>query len=170
MSVPLKQPGRLSVTRAEVEDFLFEEAALLDNWQLMEWVALFEKGASYYVPPAGSPDDADPATTLFYVADDYHRLTERAKRLLKRTAHVEFPHSRTRHLVSNVRIVGGTDEAFEVAANFVTYRTKRGKTELYFGHHRYLMTFTGGVIRIRQKTSFLDTDDIAEQGKVSIIV
>jgi p-cumate 2,3-dioxygenase subunit beta len=170
MSVPLPKTNRLSVTRAEIEDFLFEEAALLDNWQLLEWVALFEKGASYFVPPAGSPDDADPATTLFYVADDYHRLTERAKRLLKRTAHVEYPHSRCRHMVSNVRIVGGIDEEFEVTSNFATYRTKRGRTELYFGHHRYVMTNTSGTIRIRRKTSFLDTDDIVEQGKVSIII
>jgi len=163
-------PRKLSVSRGDVEEFLFEEAALLDDWKLTEWVALFEQGASYYVPTAGAADDADPATSLFYIADDYHRLTERVKRLLKRTAHVEFPHSRCRHMVSNVRITGGDDSAFDVASNFATYRSKRGRTELYFGHHRYVMTLAAGAIRIRQKTSFLDADDIAEQGKVSIIV
>lgn len=170
MSATAALRRKLSVSRADVEDFLFEEAALLDDWKLTEWVALFEPGASYYVPAAGSPDDADPATTLFYVADDYHRLTERVKRLLKRTAHVEFPHSRCRHLVSNVRITGGDDSEFRVTSNFATYRTKRGHTELYFGHHNYVMTLKNGAIAIRQKTSFLDCDDIAEQGKVSIII
>lgn len=170
MSAQAKLAERLSVSRADVEEFLFEEAALLDDWKLMEWVDLFEPGATYYVPPAGSPDDADPATMLFYVADDYHRLTERAKRLLKRTAHVEYPHSRCRHLVSNVRILGGDDREFAVTSNFATYRSKRGQTELYFGHHIYLMTLADGAIRIRRKTSFLDSDDIAEQGKVSIII
>ena len=48
--------------------------------------------------------DASPDNNLFYVADDRFRLSERVKRLMKRTAHAEFPHSRTRHLVSNVRI------------------------------------------------------------------
>jgi len=161
---------KLSVSRSDIEDFLFGEAALLDDWKLTEWVALFEQGASYYVPTAGAPDDADPATSLFYIADDYHRLTERVKRLLKRTAHVEFPHSRCRHMVSNVRITGGDDSAFGVTSNFATYRSKRGRTELYFGHHLYVLTLAGGAIRIRQKTSFLDSDDIAEQGKVSIII
>jgi p-cumate 2,3-dioxygenase subunit beta len=161
---------KLSVTRSAVEEFLFEEAALLDDWKLTEWVALFEAGASYYVPTAGAAEDADPAMSLFYIADDYHRLTERAKRLLKRTAHVEYPHSRCRHMVSNVRITGGDDSAFGVTSNFATYRSKRGHTELYFGHHRYVMTLVNGAIRIRQKTSFLDSDDIVEQGKVSIII
>ena len=160
----------LSVTRADVEDFLYREAALLDDWQLTEWLALFEPGARYLVPPAGSNDDVDPATTLFYVADDYHRLTERVKRLGKKNAHVEFPHSRCRRMVSNVRILGGTDASFEATSNFVTYRSKRGVTETYLGHHRYELCCDGSTIRIRKKTSFLDTDDINAQGKVSIIV
>jgi p-cumate 2,3-dioxygenase subunit beta len=169
VSATMGKPG-LSVSVQDVEQFLFHEAALLDDWKLTEWLGLFEEGASYHVPPAGSPDGIDAATTLFYVADDWHRLTERVKRLLKRTAHVEYPHSRTRRMVSNVRITDGQDEAFTATSNFVTYRSKRGTTETYFGHHRYLLTLAEGQIRIRQKTSHLDSDDIAEQGKVSIII
>lgn len=160
----------LSVTRTEVEDFLFTEAGLLDQWLLSEWLEMFEEGASYWVPPAGSEDDVDPKTTLFYVADDWFRLTERVKRLGKKTAHVEFPKSRCRHMVSNVRVLGGDDENFEVTSNFVTYRSKGGKTETYLGHHIYRMKVTDNGLRITQKTSFLDTDNINEQGKVSIII
>jgi len=160
----------LSVSRADVEDFLFREAGLLDAWQLEEWLGLFAEGASYWVPPAGADDDADPATTLFYVADDWFRLTERVKRLGKKNAHVEFPKSRCRHMVSNVRILGGEDDDFQVTSNFVTYRTKGGITETYLGHHKYRMCVDDGVIRIRHKSSFLDVDDINQQGKVSIII
>jgi len=158
------------ITVQEVEQFLYEEAALLDEWRLTEWLELFEPGASYYVPPAGSSHDVDPATSLFYVADDYHRLTERVKRLLKRTAHVEFPHSRCRRMVSNVRILLSTPEELSVTSNFVTFRTKRGSTETYFGHHLYRLSLVGGAFKIRKKTSFLDADDLVEQGKVSIIL
>ncbi len=160
----------LSVDRLQVEEFLYEEAALLDSWNLDEWLNLFEEGASYWVPPAGSGDDADPATTLFYVADDWFRLTERVKRLGKKTAHVEYPKSLCRHMISNVRLLGGDDQAFKVTSNFVTYRSKGGTTETYLGHHIYEMCLSDGAIRIRQKTSFLDTEDINEQGKVSIII
>ena len=160
----------LSINRADVEDLLFLEASLLDAWKLKEWLALFEEGATYWVPPAGSADDVHPSTTLFYIADDWFRMTERVKRLGKKTAHVEFPKSRCRHMISNVRILGGTDEAFQVTANFVTYRTKASVTETYLGHHNYTMAVLDGSVRIKQKTSFLDTDDIYDQGKVSIII
>ena len=55
-------------------------------------------------------------------------------------------------------------------SNFVTYRSKRGVTETYLGHHRYELCVDAGAIRIRNKTSFIDTDDINAQGKVSIIL
>ena len=170
MSAAAAESSPLSVTRADVEDFLYLEAALLDDWKLTEWLALFVPGARYLVPPAGSNDDVDPATTLFYVADDFHRLTERVKRLGKKTAHVEFPHSRCRRMVSNVRIVSGSDASFVATSNYVTYRTKRGVTETYLGHHRYELCWDGSSIKIKNKTTFVDTDDINAQGKVSIIL
>ncbi|HIE82620.1 MAG TPA: aromatic-ring-hydroxylating dioxygenase subunit beta [Dehalococcoidia bacterium] len=119
---------------------------------------------------AGYDDDADPSKTLFYIADDWFRLTERVKRLGKKTAHVEFPKSRCRHLVTNVRILGGDDNEFKATSNFVTYRTKGGTTETSLGHHNYLLTVQKAGIRIRQKKSFLDTENLNDQGKVSIII
>lgn len=160
----------LSVNRGDIEDFLYGEAALLDAWQLEEWLELFVDGASYWVPPAGAEDSVDPSTTLFYVADDWFRLQERVKRLGKKTAHVEYPKSLCRHLISNVRILGGSDTNFKVTSNFVTYRSKGGITETYLGHHLYDMCLMEGSIRIKHKSSFLDIDDINEQGKVSIII
>ena len=160
----------LSVTRADIEDLLYLEASLLDTWQLDEGLTLFEEGATYWVPPAGATDDVTPDTTLFYVADDWFRLTERVKRLGKKTAHVEFPKSKCRHLVTNVRLLGGDDDEFSATANFVTYRTKAGDTETYLGHHNYRFTMIEEKIRIRKKTSFLDIDNINSQGKVSIII
>ena len=160
----------LSIQRADIEDFLYHEAALLDEWQMEEWLGLFAEGASYWVPPAGSDDDVDPATTLFYVADDWFRLQQRVKRLGKKTAHVEYPKSRCRHMISNVRVLGGSEENFKVTSNFVTYRSKGGVTETYLGHHLYDMCLQDGEIRIKHKRSFIDTDDINEQGKVSILI
>ena len=159
----------VGATRDELEDFLYAEAALLDAWRLDEWLALFVEGARYFIPPAGAEDDADPSTTLFYVADDYHRLCERVKRLKKRTAHAEFPRSRCRRMVSNVRVVEGDAARFTLTSNFVTWRSKLGVTDTFFGHHLYEMTRVDGALRILSKKTFLDQDDIRDQGKVSII-
>jgi p-cumate 2,3-dioxygenase beta subunit len=54
-------PSAADLTRAEVEDFLYEEAALLDEWKLAEWHALFTEDATYRVPSTDVPE-AEPAT------------------------------------------------------------------------------------------------------------
>lgn len=159
-----------TVTRADVEDFLFAEAELLDEWRLPEWLELFTDDAIYYVPATDLAVDASPDNNLFYVADDRFRLSERVKRLMKRTAHAEFPHSRTRHLVSNVRIRRRIGNDVEVASAFITYRTKDAVTDTYFGSNRYLLTPHEGTFRIKEKRCLLDSEGLRAQGRVSIIL
>ena len=45
----------MKITRQEVEEFLYHEADLLDEWKLVEWAALFSKDGTYSVPPIGNP-------------------------------------------------------------------------------------------------------------------
>ena len=54
---------------------------------------------------AGDPY-ASPDSRCILIADDEHHLTERVKRLGKRTAHAEYPHSMTQRMITNVRIFG----------------------------------------------------------------
>jgi p-cumate 2,3-dioxygenase beta subunit len=159
-----------TVSRAEYEDFLFNEAALLDEWRLDEWLALFAEGATYEVPPAGAPGDVDSAETLFYIADDWARLQHRVKRLQKEKAHAEYPHSKGLRLISNVRILGTSDGEAQVGCAFVTYRSKNDKLDQYFGHHRYVFRVAGGALKIAAKRSFLDMSNLRQQGRVSIIL
>jgi len=159
-----------NVSRADIEDFLFTEADLLDEWRLPEWLELFTDDAIYYVPSTDVAADASPEKTLFYVADDRFRLSERVKRLMKRTAHAEFPHSRTRHLVSNVRIRNRSQDEIEVGSCFITYRTKDTVTDTYFGSNRYRLVAESGILRIREKRCLLDSDGLRTQGRVSIIL
>ena len=89
------------VTRQEVEEFLYEEAALLDAWRLDDWLALLTNDAVYNVPSNDRPD-ADSRDTLFIIADDIRRIRARVARLTKPDAHAEYPPSRTRRMISNV--------------------------------------------------------------------
>jgi p-cumate 2,3-dioxygenase beta subunit len=158
------------VERPEAENFLFKEAALLDAWKLEEWANLFTDDGSYLVPATDTPD-GDPATSLFLIFDDRHRLGERAKRLLKKGAHVEYPHSRTRRLIGNVQVLETQNGVAEVACNFVVYRSKREITDVYPGHARYeLLRDTANALRIRKKTATLDLEALRPQGKLSIIL
>ena len=153
-----------NISRADVEDFLFAEAELLDEWRLPEWLELFTEDAIYYVPSTDVPADSSPEKNLFYVADDRFRLSERVKRLMKRTAHAEFPHSRTRHLVSNVRIRNRTDSEIEVGASFITYRTKDGITDTYFGSNRYRLITENGRRESRRSAACSTAKGCARKG------
>jgi len=156
-------------TRVEIEDFLYKEAALLDEWRIEEWFALFAEGATYEVPPTGESDEADPATSLFYIADDYVRLRERVTRLTKKEAHSEFPRSRLRHVIANVRVTAMTEGVADVTCNFITYRAKRGVVDTYYGQHFYRIDCSASPWKIRSKRSVLDMDQLYP-GKLSIIV
>src|SRR5664279_1749814 len=111
-------------SRAEVEEFLYYEAVLLDAWRLPEWLQLFTEDGTYAVPTTNLPAGASSEENLFYVADDRFRLGERVKRLMKRTAHAEFPHSKTRRIITNVLLTKRDSDGLDVSCSFVTYRTK----------------------------------------------
>lgn len=158
------------ISRAEVEDFIFQEAEFLDEWKLKEWLALFTLDAHYYVPSTDVAPDASPADSLFYIADDRFRLESRVERLLKRTAHSEFPHSKTRHLVTNVRIRERTADALVVSTAFATYRSKDHVTDMFVGTARYRIVVGAEGMKIREKRCVLDLDGLRPQGRISILL
>ena len=158
------------VTRADVEDLLFLEAELLDDWKLEQWLALYTEDATYSVPSTDLPADANPDKSLFYIADDRMRMQQRVVRLMKKTAHAEYPRSRTRHLVSNVRVGAMEGEQLNASAAFVTYRTKNGHTDTFIGSLRYRLQRQGEALRIREKRCLLDLDGLRPHGRISIIL
>jgi p-cumate 2,3-dioxygenase subunit beta len=157
-------------TRERVEDFLYEEAALLDAWRLDEWLALLTEDATYRVPSNDLPD-SDPKRDLFTIADDIRRIRARVARLKDPHAHAEFPPSRTRRLISNVRITGVKESGVTVEANFVIHRFRRdGDTRQYVGHYRYLLAHANGAFRIKSREAILDPVELGALGTVSFIL
>ncbi len=156
-------------TRAAFEDFLFAEAALLDDWRLDDWFALFAEGATYEAPTVGAPEGDDPARSLFYIADDYVRLRERVLRLTKKEAHAEHPRSRLRRMISNVRVLSSEAGASAVTGNFLCHRSKHGRIDVFFGHSLYTIDWSREPWKIRSKRVVLDMDRLYP-GKISIIL
>ena len=158
------------VSRAQVEDFLFEEAALLDAWRLDDWLALLTDDASYRVPSNDAPNAA-PGQALFMVADDARRIRERVLRLQDRNAHAEFPHSRTRRLISNVRIVEHTEDGLRIEANFVVYRHRRhADIRTYVGVYRHRLRVTPQGLRMAERSAVLEAMELGEMGLLSFIL
>jgi p-cumate 2,3-dioxygenase beta subunit len=161
----------LADVQREVEDFLFDEAELLDSWRLEEWLALFSEDCRYLVPPGDLPPDASPEKSLFYIADNHVLLRERVRRLAKRNAHAEYPHSKTRHFLSNVRILPGSDESeIAVRCAFLTHRSRAGVLDTFIGSIHYRLVRQDGRLRIREKRCRLDNDNLREQGRISILL
>ena len=158
------------VTRAEVEDFLYREAALLDEWKLDEWETLLTDDAAYYVPPNDLPD-GDHRSTLFLVADDRERIRQRVIRIKDPNCHAEYPHSRTRRMISNVRILGVDGDLVTVTANFVCYRYRRyERIREYVGAYRYVLKRTADGFRIKERRVLIDAHELGSLGSVSFIL
>jgi len=157
-------------TRNEIEDFLFLEADLLDDWKLDDWFKLYTDDAEYQVPSTDLPKDADPAHNLYYIADNHARLEQRVIRLNKKTMWSEYPRSKTRHMVSNVRVLGTAGDDILVKAAFAVYRTKWGNTDMFVGSYEYFLRRDEHGLRIRKKRCLLDLDGLRPQGRVSILL
>ena len=155
--------------RQQVEEFLYTEAALLDAWQLDDWLLLFDEDAKYEVPCNDAPD-GDPARDLMLIDDNYARLASRVDRLNSRRAHREYPHSRTNHQVFNVRVQDVSTEELSVTTSFTVWRFRGGRTSCYVGKYRYRLRRSDGGFRIAVKRAELDMTDLRSVGDVAIIL
>ena len=158
------------VTRAEIEDFLYREAALLDEWRLDEWQELLTDDACYFVPSNDQPE-SDHHRALFLIADDRERIRQRVIRILDPNCHAEFPKPRTRRMLGNVRILGVEGDLISVAANFVCYRFRRyERIREYVGSYRYLLQRSGDTLRIKERRVLIDAHELGALGSVSFIL
>jgi p-cumate 2,3-dioxygenase beta subunit len=159
-----------TVSRSDIEDFLYHEAALLDRWQLDDWLLLLTEDAEYEVPSTDAPF-AKNGEALFLIADDITRIRARVKRLQDPEAHAESPRSRTRRMISNVRLTKSVENRLHVAANFSVYRFRYGYEVRHFvGHYHYELLLGNGVLKIQKRRAVLDNTELGPQGAVSFIL
>jgi p-cumate 2,3-dioxygenase beta subunit len=154
--------------REMVEDFLYQEAALLDAWRLDEWLALFTGDGRYLVPTTDLPD-GDPQKDLVFIDDDMVRLRARVERLKSRHGHREYPSSRTRRFISNIRIKV-EDGSIVVTSSFLVYRFRMGESSPYVGWYEHRLKRVEGELKIHNRKAVLDLEALREHGAVSIIV
>lgn len=159
-----------SVLYEDVQSFLYHEAALLDEWRLKEWEALLTEDAAYYVPPNDQPD-GDHRNTLFTIADDRERIRQRVIRILDPNCHAESPPSRTRRMISNIRVIERDGDEISVAANFVCYRYRRNeRIREYVGCYRYRLKCVADSFRIKERRVIIDAHELGTLGSVSFIL
>ncbi len=161
--------GDATFTVGEIEQFLIDEAALLDEWRLDEWLALMAPDSRYLVPPLDAPD-ADHRDTLFLIADDRRSLASRVRQLLSGTTWAENPRSRTRRLVTNVRLLEVADGAARATANFAVWRFQHDQTDVYVGRYLNVLVRGASGLMFRERRAVLDLETLRPHGKLSFIL
>lgn len=134
--MPIKTKPRRSNTvpievQRDIEQFIYEEADLLDSWQFRQWLELLAPDLHYWAPVRENrtyrernKELAEPGTSAYF-DDTYDEVAQRVDRLYTHMAWAEEPPSRTRHLITNIRVreTENPDE-FDVDSSFYLHRTR----------------------------------------------
>jgi 3-phenylpropionate/cinnamic acid dioxygenase small subunit len=151
--------------RHQIEDFLYLEAELLDERRLREWLELFTDDVHYWMPVRHNPlersqsleEELSKPGESYYFNDNKETLRTRVERLYSKTAWAEMPPSRTRHLISNIRIKKDDGVEIEVHSNFIVYRTRMEKDEdTFVGTRKDILRRANGELKIARRTILLD--------------
>ena len=165
----------------DVEQFLFREAYLLDEYRFREWLDLLTDDIRYWMPTMGRRYGA--SCKAFAPLDRGYRdrsefsgenevalldetrdtLARRVARFDSGMAWAEEPPSRTVRFISNVTVdEGDTNSGLVVRSNFILYRT-RGELErdFYVGSRQDVLRFVGGGWKIAYRKILLPQNVLA---------
>jgi 3-phenylpropionate/cinnamic acid dioxygenase small subunit len=117
----------------DVEQFLYREAQLLDDDDLHEWYDLLTEDVEYRVPRRVTRERGAEASEFsekgFLYREDHGTLQTRVNRYDREYAWAENPPSRTRRLVTNVRLESTSDREVSVRSNLLLYRSQGDGTD-----------------------------------------
>ncbi len=147
----------------KVEQFYYDEAAMLDSRNYANWIKLFTDDIHYWMPvrrtlTANELDKefTQPGSIAFF-DDDLPALEARVRKLDTGYSWAEDPPSRQRHIITNVRVVSEDDKELEVECNFHLYRTRLNSEEdNWLGLRRDVLRKTDGSYKIANRKIFLD--------------
>ena len=93
----------------------------------------------------------------YYFDDDIKSLKIRVERAYSKIAWAEVPPSRTRHLITNIRIKKDDGKELEVHSNFMVYRTRmETDKDMFVGTRHDILRRVNGGFKIARRTIILD--------------
>ena len=147
----------------EIEQFLYAEAALLDARRYRDWLALIADDIHYWMPIRRTVTTSDIAREftklgdMAFFDDDREMLEMRVKKLEAGSAWSEDPPSRSRHFVSNVRILEVAGDEITLEAAFHLYRSRLNtEVDSWIGRRIDVLRRHGESFLIARRHLFLD--------------
>lgn len=156
------------VERDVFRRLLEEEARLLDNDRLEDWLKLFAAECVYWVP--ATVTGGDPRREVAISFDDRRRMEDRVYRLRTGFAWSQKPKSRTVRLVSNVEVFRTASENSRmVRSNFLISEFRGFETRYLPGWagHRYVERNGRWQIQARQ-VNLLECDQCIRNPSIVI--
>lgn len=135
----------------DISQFLYAEVQLLDDWQFRGWLDLLAEDLHYTMRTTTNAQTRDrrksispPSTWIFN--DSKHVLERRVAKLETGMSWSEEPPSRTRHLISNIRVEPSeVQDEYKVYSNYLLYRSQKEKdVMIYVGKRQDLLRKTDG--------------------------
>jgi 3-phenylpropionate/cinnamic acid dioxygenase small subunit len=153
------------ILKDEVEQFLYHEAALMDERRYEEWVRLMADDVHYFMPIRSNVkfgewqrENSDPDAEISWFDEGKTMLEGRVRQLLTGVHWAEEPVSRIRHIISNVRIVGVAEPEIQVSDNFFVWHNRLlDEVNLFAGRRDHVLRrdpATG--FKVAKRTILLD--------------
>ncbi len=119
------------VLKDEVEQFLYHEAALLDERRYEEWINLMADDIHYFMPIRRNVkfgeweyENSDPASEISWFDEGKDILEGRVRQLMTGVHWAEEPVSRIRHIISNVRVLEVQGDEIVTSDNFFVWHNR----------------------------------------------
>jgi len=147
----------------QVEQFLYAEAALLDARRYRDWLGLIADDIHYWMPIRRTVTNSDldreftKPGQVAYFDDDREFLEMRVKKLEAGSAWSEDPPSRSRHFVTNIRILDVAGDEITIEACFHLYRTRlESDIDSWVGRRVDVLRRVSEGFRLARRHLFLD--------------
>ena len=141
------------------EQFLFQEAELLDGFKLLEWLLLLDRDIDYRIPTRSTrpQDELDKSfsTTTFHMIEHFGSLEARMKRF-GAGGWSEFPPSRTRRNVTNIRVNRQTKDRLTVKSNLLYYWARDEQHVIVSAERHDELREHGNILKLARRIVFID--------------
>lgn len=150
---------------AEVTDFLYREADLLDERRYTEWLGLLADDYQYSVPlrmnvsydDVAEREQTRAGAEICWFDEGKATARQRVAQLATGQHWAEEPVSRVAHLVTNIRLESSALPEVEVSCRFVVYRNRvADETDFLVGRRKDRLRRTGDGWQVCRRRLLLD--------------
>jgi 3-phenylpropionate/cinnamic acid dioxygenase small subunit len=156
--------------KADIEDFYYHEADLLDDRRFRDWLDILAEDISYFMPIRRNVKFGQHATRentrigegISWFDEDKWTLTKRVEQILTGVHYAEEPLSRISHMVSNVQIKAVRPDPeqpaeVDVTSRFLVYQNRvEYETYTFVGRRNDTLRATQGSWKVAKREILLE--------------